>query len=656
MGNWVKQLAAAYRNLSKKQLIIFFLFVIYSIFLFSQYRLVGMYYDDFGNASLSYGYDAQIVGTNYTIKDLLQWAGYIYMNWGGRIIYALMLIPLLKTGSHLFMMIQVIIIILTLIVMYFIAKKIADETNGILIIISFALIYGLLQGDILTQGFYWASASVLYVWPMLPFMLTILLYGMIEKRIANDEKIRFRDYAGLMITIPLVTLSQEQLGGAMIVWFICNMFFNHYKNEKPYRKIDLLAICYSVATFGIFFAAPGNWARMATNEAYADKTFLQKIGSGFCNVLALLTNHNLKYFNLVLVIMGIFALYRLARCKKIWYVIISAILLVPFLAVDITQILRINIFSDEVRGASFFVFLLDMFFILWFYFLEKKQIGFMAMMVSGVASVFCLIVSPAFSLRSCIPYVFICMILCAVIINDSFVRMNTAIGKGIITVVLIILGAVCVGNSAGIYKGYESNYYIDNYNFNKLKNYNGTDDRIYLVDYENKTYRGTMSCDTGFEYIDYWMKEYFAIPQDVVIEWKSINELSEYAKMATMEIDYGVGFYEDEGGYRWADERAEIIINNYTKEEMKVVFSSQIFTGYKESARVSVVHNGEEINTVMTNQNGVSCEFEITLAPGENVLKLETDAQKIENGADARSLYMRFVSPKCEIKGEGALF
>ena len=200
MGNWVKQLAAAYRNLSKKQLIIFFLFVIYSIFLFSQYRLVGMYYDDFGNASLSYGYDAQIVGTNYTIKDLLQWAGYIYMNWGGRIIYALMLIPLLKTGSHLFMMIQVIIIILTLIVMYFIAKKIADETNGILIIISFALIYGLLQGDILTQGFYWASASVLYVWPMLPFMLTILLYGMIEKRIANDEKIRFRDC--LLYTSP----------------------------------------------------------------------------------------------------------------------------------------------------------------------------------------------------------------------------------------------------------------------------------------------------------------------------------------------------------------------------------------------------------------------------------------------------------------------
>lgn len=103
--------------------------------------MVGMYYDDFGNASLSYGYDSsQIAGTNYSMKDLYMWAKYIYFNWGGRIIYALMLIPLLKN-------------------------------------------------EILTMGMYWASASVLYVWPVLFFILLILHYGNLKKKINDSEKI-----------------------------------------------------------------------------------------------------------------------------------------------------------------------------------------------------------------------------------------------------------------------------------------------------------------------------------------------------------------------------------------------------------------------------------------------------------------------------------
>ena len=68
-----------HRNMEYILMICFFAF-----YLFMQHRLVGMYYDDFGNASLSYGYDSSsIIGTNYTIMDLAKWSKFIYLNWGG---------------------------------------------------------------------------------------------------------------------------------------------------------------------------------------------------------------------------------------------------------------------------------------------------------------------------------------------------------------------------------------------------------------------------------------------------------------------------------------------------------------------------------------------------------------------------------------------
>jgi hypothetical protein len=651
MKKTLESLKKIYTKLGKLQTGVVVLFLIFGAYLFLQHRLVGMYYDDFGNASLSYGYDSSnVIGTNYSLKDLLGWAKYTYFNWGGRVIYALMLIPLLKNGAHLFMMIQVVVMLVTFIIMYQIAKKFCTNANGMMIVGSFMLIYGLLNGDILTQGVYWASASVLYVWPVLPFVLIVLIYIGLEEKLEKKQRLKIYEYIVLCVVIPFVTLSQEQWGGALIVWLFFHALFKHWKNEKIYLKLDCFSIVYSGVTYGIMLAAPGNWARLSTNEEYVDMSIMERLVYGIRHVLSLLTNSQMKYFNLMLLIAGVLIIVSLWETRRIWYLLGACIGIAPFLIVDILDIIGNGYISEEIKRIAFFVFLIDMLFLLIFYFNKRKKLEFVALMLAAVASVFCLIFSPAFSLRSCLLYVFICMMFVSVVFSEGLREKNKSFFVSCITLVLVILGGVGLANIRNVYVGYEKNYYIDNYNFNTLKSYDGTADAIYLVQYDNSYYRSRMSCDKGFEYVDYWMKEYFAIPQSVTIKWRSIPELVEYAKSAVLNLQYDRGFYDDEGGYRWAEQESEIIINNVQNSEQIVQLSMNVKSGYSDSSQFWVLCNGETVYESAIDNLGIECELELRLEPGENIVEFVTDAEQIDSGADARKLFLHFSNVTCEME------
>ena len=62
-----------------------FIFGIFFIYLLAQYQLVYLYFDDFGYCSLSYGYDAGIMGNNITFKSMLDWLIHSYSSVNGRI-------------------------------------------------------------------------------------------------------------------------------------------------------------------------------------------------------------------------------------------------------------------------------------------------------------------------------------------------------------------------------------------------------------------------------------------------------------------------------------------------------------------------------------------------------------------------------------------
>ena len=103
-----------------EQIWVLFVFILGWGALFVQHINVGMFFDDYGNASLSYSYEVSgIIGTNFGIRAILEWAYHIYMGWGGRLLYAcLFLIPMLKHGIEVFMVMQSFVIILILYAIY----------------------------------------------------------------------------------------------------------------------------------------------------------------------------------------------------------------------------------------------------------------------------------------------------------------------------------------------------------------------------------------------------------------------------------------------------------------------------------------------------------------------------------------------------------
>lgn len=641
-------------RVTKQKLVTLVFFCFFLVYLLAQHRLVGMYYDDFGNASLSYGYDSTMIkGTNYTIVDLMNWSRYIYFNWGGRILYALILIPLLKNGADLFMIIQAIIILGIMYEILVIVKKYNPSINTSIAVFALILGYGSLEGEILRQGMYWASASVLYLWPMLAFFFFILLYYKIEDEIKKKTKIKKSYYVIGLIAIPLVTLSQEQLGGAFLVWFIMHIILIHGKEEKKYLLIDIPYLVFSLITFGLFFAAPGNWSRMATDEVYANLSIVQKIITNFPKMISLMCNSQIHIFNALLICVGMLMIFVLWNKHNKMYLAISFLAIFPWGAVTATDMLYWNISRDIIRGGSFLLFLLDMFFLLIVYCKEKEKMQLIPIMIAAVASVFCLIFSPTFSMRSCIPYVFCCYLLIAYVFATEIIQVigNTKKLLVYIIVVQTILSLLVAVNVYRIYVGYENNHYIDQYNHNILKSYKNKTEEIYLVEYPNAYYRGVMSCDAGFDYINYWMKEYYDIPQEVKIKWYSIENMlkMQYKRRQALDIQYGEGFYDDEGGSRWAEESAILEINN-SGMESKANMKMYLSTASKKEANISIYCNEKEVYHEQINGDSKDIGIKLNLLAGKNVIRFETDAPKAYVDGDERDLVIGLANVSLDLE------
>lgn len=164
------------KNNLKKILPFIVTYFIIFIILLIQHNVVHMYYDDFGNASLSYATTIDnVVKTNFTFKQLIDEAIFTYFNFGGRILYGIIVTLLLKNGIKPFMITQVFVIIGIFYMISSIVTKITKKKSIIYPILCMIL-YMLFDISFLRHGIYWASASILYLWPLLPFLTLINYY------------------------------------------------------------------------------------------------------------------------------------------------------------------------------------------------------------------------------------------------------------------------------------------------------------------------------------------------------------------------------------------------------------------------------------------------------------------------------------------------
>lgn len=505
------------------------IFAIIFILLAFQHSVVTMYYDDYGNASLSYEIKIDgVEGTDYNMSQLAEWAVYIYNNWGGRILYAIcFIIPLLQNGVGAYMFAQTIVITLIIYFMYKIADyKMKNKNRSWLLPVLIFILYTCIDMTYLRHGIYWASASVLYIWPLLPLFMFIYLYMKTCDKIKNGEKAKL----GIVIPVMLLlnffaTFSQEQVGVAVIAFELGYIVLHHFKDIKRYLVVDLSNFVCSIISYLALFLAPGNWVRMDTNTEFASLDFVGKIVKNFPELIRGIFLEKMNIYIYFLSVLFIYVVYLLIKGKykenKKYF-----LMLIP-VAVFITEMVVMTIVGSFYNQILFYtcsvLWLVCAFIVSLFYFYQKNHIEFCSLYVAAACSVFCLLMSPTLVLRTFLPCMFFLMIIIIRLVMDALEDKH-AIVRYALGISIVVIAYSGMKYFIRNYEGYRDNYAITKLNEQILKDYDVEEDGQTLDLYKVEDIWYGSEQPYLEPRIRLWMLEYFGIEEDVSFNWIDIYE------------------------------------------------------------------------------------------------------------------------------------
>lgn len=220
--------------------VILFCYIVLFVLLELFHSFIGIYFDDYGNASLSYGYDAGVSGMNWTLSDLGSWANWIYFNFSGRIMCGSLLNLLFKIGNgpRLFMALQAGILVLLFFVLYRIVMYYTKQNRNVFIVVILVALFFLMPSDMYRWNLCWASASVLYIWPLLPFFTAIYLQLKLDKEDISKKK-RMLYTLVAVVCILFSAFSHEQTGLSIAVYLVAYVIC-----ERIYEKNLMCAILF----------------------------------------------------------------------------------------------------------------------------------------------------------------------------------------------------------------------------------------------------------------------------------------------------------------------------------------------------------------------------------------------------------------------------
>lgn len=512
--------------------VILFFLVIF-LLLFFQHDVVSMYFDDYGNASLSYSYvTPDVSGTNYTLAQLWEWAINVYNNFGGRIFYAIsFIIPLLKHGISLFMHIQAVIITLIMFVSYkIVSYKSSNKKFNLLVPIMLFILYSLINMVYLRHGIYWASASVLYIWPILPMVTFMYLYIKVIDHIKNKEKFNYvLNILGLLLTSFLTVFSQEQFGIALVLFILSYAALNHFKSFKNYLKIDIPVLVNSTLWYLVLFLAPGNWVRMSSNTTFAALNFFEKIKYNYPKIIINIFYDKMTYFIIAILLIGIVMAIKNYLNNNIknkglnvlWLGFNIIIYVIQFIILPMES--RVSATGHMLLIIMGTITLISLFVTSLIYFYNNKHMEYCSYEVAAFGSIFCLLMSPTTGGRTGLPFIFIIFIIITKCFLD-FLNDKNKIFAVLIFILVLYAGYMGYQNYRYIYKGYLDNYPINKLNDEILKSYDATKDGNTLTLYkvEDSWFGSNQSYEEPT--MNYWICEYYNISHEVTFKWVDIYE------------------------------------------------------------------------------------------------------------------------------------
>ncbi|WP_026664667.1 DUF6056 family protein [Butyrivibrio sp. FC2001] len=484
------------KRISSERAVCISLFILFFALNIILHKAVFFYHDDYGYASLKYGYQGNLNGMHWTLADLWGFIKWHYTSWGGRVLYFAVFILTMSVGEWFTQLFQACVYFLINVMIY---KCIARTKYDPVALVSVMICWFSIGIYIARDGLFWYTASAIYVWPFLAFFSAVYI-------LEYSKKKRY-PLAGLLLFAA--GFSQEQV--AVLVGCYCA-----FKVLEELLIGSKMVYPYLCGIFGaiVLIAAPGNWIRVGENGDFYKLGLMAKVKRNLPELLSLNLGDRsiIRICLYVVVLLVISWIYYRRTLVKVVSVLVSCGL---FAALGLKG-------KNAVLGLRL-CFVLWLIWVILYYLYKEKKRTMMYIFVGAIASQAMMIMSPVLSPRIAIPFIIGVNFVLGGLLTELYSHSEN--GSHVLSVSVIgFLLILSLGNALYITRGYYLNYEA---NVEDRKILAETRDAIQRGEEVNSVVLHKLEDDTFAndmpytkDYIKYWMKEYYEIPQSVEFIWR----------------------------------------------------------------------------------------------------------------------------------------
>ena len=520
----------------KIQLSVVCVFSIFFALVLLQHRMVYLGFDDFGYASLTYVHPLEnFSGHSYNFSQAIQYLYGHYIYWGGRVLYFGFELLFLRFGINVMRIAQSLVIVGICYTIYTILKNKYSISKWIIAVLS-CFIFFLLQIEINGDGTYWFTASVLYLWPLLPLFTGTYLFN---QYLLTKNKSEFPLVKKIIICILvfIASFSQEQIAFSVLI-MIALMIVLYYFKSKKLTKFMFFVSLSAIIGFLILYIAPGNYARQV-GDLFYEKSFIAKLFESIPRTLYKYFSKATFLFQLVLYICCTYSSLIMIKNKKrgriinIVFLGIAVFLFILLITNKDTATYLLSIIDNEIIVVLILLFSISCVFfnIVSYIFFIKKDDYLLSLSIGGVASMIPMLYAPYFVDRAFTPMLFLLTPFLISVIFDAF---NLSIVEKLplhifLCFILVASGINYFQQLYGYYRNSKSRELTHQILTETAKRIDNGEviESVTVYKNENDRYTGLMpyNCGDGQPVFEYNMKKYYDLPLDIQFNWVAAENI-----------------------------------------------------------------------------------------------------------------------------------
>ncbi len=237
----------------KNRILLAVVFAVFVSFLYIQFSVVQVQYDDYGYFTLNYGINTPHYGTEYSFSEMFDFLGKHYSGANGRLLFDGLMLTVFKLGGVSLVRIFAVIIVgsiwflLYLTALSGIKKGQAFAVPGAVVL---AVCYGSMHYLLHQHGTYWFSAFFTYYTPMIFLLLFVYLLDRWK------EDLKWYRVLLLSLFCFFSSWSFETLSVAMVVLTVALLLI-YLRTNKRFSIGHLLFVVVSMAGLLILIMSPG---------------------------------------------------------------------------------------------------------------------------------------------------------------------------------------------------------------------------------------------------------------------------------------------------------------------------------------------------------------------------------------------------------------